>query len=64
LVKITQNKPKESTPTSPERISITLPSMLYDETLEEAYRRKKARLKAASISGVIRDALDDYLDKP
>ena len=56
----TSNKDEYEVPTV-ERISITLPSILYGETLEEAYRRKKKRLKAASVSGVIRDALDGYL---
>lgn len=48
---------------SKHRISITIPDELYRDTIDEVSRRKKAHLSNASVSGVIGDAVCEFLSK-
>ena len=45
-----------------ERLTITVPSDLYDKLIDEVAKRRKAKTAKGGFSGVVRDALVKFLD--
>lgn len=45
-----------------ERLTITVPSDLYDKLIDEVAKRRKAKTAKGGFSGVVRDALIKFLD--